>query len=121
MIANKTIDEKITYGTDYGSKNGDFSALTVIKGKTVILVLTGEQADAIQALITEEYKKGYTRGVIDNSINKDRLITEERIDELTTFVQTLNEQDPYMPLKGTARQYVEGKFNDRLTKLKDKK
>ena len=36
----------------------------------------------IQALITEEYRKGYTEGVIDNSINKDRLITEARINEL---------------------------------------
>jgi len=51
----------------------------------------------------------------------EALITEARIDELIKFVETLGEQDPYEPLGGTPRQYVEGKLNDRLAELKEKK
>ena len=71
---------------------------------------------AIQALIdtkvNEAYKVGYTKGVIDNSINKDELVNEARIDELEAFGEDDN-GGYYLTRNGN-------NINERLATLKSK-
>jgi len=79
-----------------------------------------EEVEKLKALITEENRKGYTEGVIDNFIDKDRLITEARIDELKQILDSescicdevgVKECDKNWSLCNVAR--------DRLTQLKE--
>jgi len=58
-----------------------------------------------------------TVSAIDGSHTIHQLIREARIEELKTFVGILNDIDPYQPLDGTPRDYVNGKFNDRIEQL----
>lgn len=45
-------------------------------------------------------------------------VREARIDELVSFMNRLDEQDPYTPLKTTPRGYVYENYIDRLATLK---
>lgn len=50
----------------------------------------------------------------------ESLIRKTCIAELKDFVIELNEQNPYIPLDGTPRQYVEGKLYKRIKELERK-
>jgi len=112
-----TVDEildRITQDGRYSSAK-EFSILFVesqdeLGGLSPIQFRKAKAKQQIQALITEEYRKGYTEGVVDNSINKDRLITEARIDEVEGIINMPPEFDDF---------YVYLPY--RLTQLKEKK
>lgn len=63
------------------------------------LISSGEAKAAIEQMIVEEYKRGYTKGVIENSLNKDRLVAEARIDEIMRWIPRAEQYDVGLPAK----------------------
>jgi hypothetical protein len=60
----------------------------------------------------------WTMGQLRAYVEQERQLA--RIDELESFVAELDEQDPFIPLDGTPRDYVYGKFYSRTHELRTK-
>lgn len=53
-MPNNTEDVELRYSIDPASDEGDFTALTIMRGDSVEWILTGEQAEVVAALIQRE-------------------------------------------------------------------